>query len=142
MSDATSDPVDTVARTIWGEARGQGVPGMTAVAAVIGNRAANPRWWGADLVSVCLKPWQFSCRNADDPNLPKLLAVDASDPQFAEALVIAGDLVAGTLVDPTGGADSYYDMSIPPPNWAATATCTVDIAGMRFYRVELPAPTT
>jgi N-acetylmuramoyl-L-alanine amidase len=134
------DPTDIVARTMWGEARGAGVEGMTAVAAVIGNRAANPRWWGSDLISVCQKPWQFSCWNVDDPNLPKLEAVDASDPQFAEALVIAASLVAGTLLDPTNNADSYYDLSIPAPSWAGDATFTVQIGNMRFYRVVLEGP--
>ena len=36
-------PLSVVARTIWGEARGDGVPGMHAVANVIANRVRNPR---------------------------------------------------------------------------------------------------
>lgn len=137
---STDVTVETLARTIWGEARGDGIPGMEAVAAVIVNRARHPRWWGRDIYGVCTKSWQFSCWNANDPNLAKLLSVTPADPQFAEALVIAGRAVAGVLPDPTRGADSYYDASIPPPSWAATAVHTVDIGSQRFYRVELPPP--
>jgi len=34
-----SDPLDTMARTVWGEARGEGERGMEAIAWVIKNRA-------------------------------------------------------------------------------------------------------
>lgn len=133
--------VDTLARTIWGEARGDGAPGMSAVAAVIVNRADHPRWWGADIISVCTKPWQFSCRDAGDPNLPKLEAVTQDDPSFVLALDIAERAVARTLPDPTNGADSYYDRSMPsPPAWVDGAIWTADIGTQRFYRVELPPP--
>ena len=38
--------IDTLARTIWGEARGEGSAGMQAVANVVMNRAAIGGWWG------------------------------------------------------------------------------------------------
>ena len=50
-AEAKSDPVDILARTIWGEARNQDRVGMEAVASVILHRARNPRWWGTDVVS-------------------------------------------------------------------------------------------
>jgi len=86
--------VDTLARTLWGEARGEPVRGIEAVAAVVVNRVrlAQRRggmWWGSDIVAVCRKPWQFSCWNADDPNRAKLLAVTAADPVFATCLRVA-----------------------------------------------------
>ena len=56
------DPnVDTVARTIAGEARGCGILDMIAVGAVIRERVLRPGWWGSDWISVCRKPSQFSC---------------------------------------------------------------------------------
>ena len=136
-----TDPADILARTVWGEARGDGRLGMSAVACCILNRAAHPRWWGRDVLGVCLQPWQFSCWNADDPNLPKMRAVDGSDPQFAIAQDIARTALQGGLADLTEGADSYYDILMPQaPIWAARATPTVTILHHRYMRVELPAP--
>ena len=60
-------------RTIWGEARGEGEPGMTAVAHVLLNRLKDGRW-GTALGSVCLAPYQFSCWNIGDPNRARMLA--------------------------------------------------------------------
>jgi hypothetical protein len=87
--------IDTFARTIWGEARGEGCLGMEAVAYVIRNRVRNPRWWGKDYSSVCLAHSQFSCWNQNDPNLPKLRSVTDTDLQFKVALDVAGDAASG-----------------------------------------------
>jgi N-acetylmuramoyl-L-alanine amidase len=137
----SSDPLDVLARTIWGEARGTGITGMKHVASVILNRAAHPRWWGHDVVSVCLKPYQFSCWNSKDPNLPKLSRVTVADRQFSDARYIASQALAGRLVDETGGADSYYALSSRnPPSWIAKATHTMSDGFHAFWRVELHAP--
>lgn len=136
-----ADPVDVLARTVWGEARSDGRAGMEAVASVVLNRARHPRWWGTDVLSVCLDPWQFSCWNQADPNLPKLSAVDDRDAAFQLALLVAHDAVNGVLADPTGGADSYYEIGTRAPSWAVRSKWTRNILGHAFYRVELPAPT-
>lgn len=135
-----TDPVDILARTVWGEARSDGRPGMEAVACVVLNRAHNPRWWGHDILSVCLDPWQFSCWNEGDPNLPKMRVVDGADPSFVTALAVAADAVAGRLVDATKGADSYYAVGTPAPSWIKRASSTCVILRHSFWRVELPAP--
>lgn len=134
------DPTEILARTIWGEARSTGKAGMQHVASVILNRANNPRWWGDDVISVCQKPRQFSCWNEQDPNREKLLAVTEADPEFRTAMFIA--LQAHQLPDLTGGADSYYALSMAtPPTWAAKATRTMVDGWHAFYRTELPAAT-
>jgi hypothetical protein len=135
-----NDPamIDTYARTIWGEARGEERSGMEAVACVIRNRVRHPRWWGKDFSSVCLAPSQFSCWNTDDPNLPKLKAVTDADPQFKTALAVADAAASGTLVDPTENADSYFAVGSKEPFWTAKATRTCIIGHHAFYRVELP----
>lgn len=124
---------DVLARTIWGEARGDGPIGMYAVACVVLNRVANPRWWGHSITTVCLKPWQFSAWNATDPNRAKLVAVDASDPMFAQALRIAEHAVEHGLPDVTLGADSYHTAAVRPP-WSAELSPTTVIAHHLFYR--------
>ena len=133
MTDGV-DPVETLARTVWGEARGEGRTGMVAVASVIKNRADHPRWWGHNIVSVCTDPYQFSCRNRTDPNYPKLLSVTASDPQYAEALDIAAGVIAGTTPDAVQGATRYYDSRMPiPPSWAVGHTPLCQIGHHLFF---------
>ncbi len=133
--------VDTLARTLWGEARGCGIGGMSHVANVIVNRADSPRWWGDDITSVCRAPHQFSCWNIDDPNHDKLLAVGANDREFVEAVSIAWKAIGRKLIDATDGADSYYALSMEePPAWAERATQTFADGHHVFMRVELPAP--
>jgi len=119
-----------LARTVWGEARGERgqIDGMEAVAHVVLNRVRRATYWGRDVVEVCRKPWQFSCWNRNDPNLPQLLAVDATNARFAQALAIARRLMAQEQDrpqerlrgDPTAGATHYHAARLaPPPRWAA-----------------------
>ena len=132
----------TLARTMWGEARGERPPGMAAVGHVVLNRVLGARWWGYDVESVCRHDRQFSCWNADDPNLPKMLRVTTADPQFAEA----SDLAAGFVAikaddpqrirdDPTHGATHYFDRRMPTwPNWAAGRQPVADIGNHHFFK--------
>ncbi len=127
------DTHSVFARTIWGEARGEGQSGMEAVASVMLNRAAHPGWWGTDVKSVCLAPWQFSCWLVSDPNREKMLAVDVSDPEFAIASDIAARALAGELADGTGGADSYVNLAVDQPHWIESAHQTCVIGHHTFY---------
>jgi len=61
---STDKDRDILARTLWGEARGEGLAGQIAVAWTIRNRVFDGKaksWWGEGYAGVCLKPWQFSC---------------------------------------------------------------------------------
>lgn len=135
---ATRDAaIDTLARTLWGEARGEPVRGIEAVAAVVVNRALIARrrggfWWGDTVVGVCRKPFQFSCWNADDPNLPKLTAVTEADPAFAVCLRIARRAVAGALPDPTGGCTHYHARNVHPA-WARGHVPRAEFGTHLFY---------
>ena len=132
------DPVDILARTIWGEARGEGYKGMQAIASVILNRSkyalSKKRgfWWGGDIVSVCLKPWQFSCWNKNDPNRKKLLTVTTYDRSFELALSIAQRAIDGELEDITGGSDHYHTVTIKP-FWAEGEEPVCQIGNHKFY---------
>lgn len=130
--------IDFLARTIWGEARGESVRGMEAVACVILNRAAISKrrrnyWWGNDVTSVCLKPFQFSCWNEGDPNREKLLAVTESDPQFAICLRIAKRALGGALPDITNGATHYHAKGCSP-SWAREMQPCAEVGRHLFYR--------
>ncbi len=126
------DEIDTVARTIWGEARGEGIEGMEAVAAVIQNRVRARSWYGATFEDVCKKPLQFSCWNTSDPNYNKILAVNDNDEMFRYALKIAEATIDDELVDITGGATHYHAKSIYP-SWASSLTQTAQIGNHIFY---------
>lgn len=132
--------VDVLARTIWGEARGQVKEGMEAVASVVLNRVAIARerggyWWGSDIVQVCQKPFQFSCWNANDPNRPKLLAVDDKNIHFATCKRIARRAVYGCLQDHTSGATHYHAYYVSP-YWAKGVEPTITIGDHIFYALE------
>ena len=130
----TPDDLDVMARTIWGEARGEPLEGKVAVAWVIKNRADHPGWWGHGVANVCRQPWQFSCWNADDPNRAKLIGVTARDEMFRESLMAAAGVLSGNLPDPTGGANHYHARGIAP-NWAAGEVPTVRLRHHLFYKI-------
>ena len=136
--------IDVLARTIWAEARGEGIRGMEAVAAVIMNRVnadlgndQKPDWWGEGVTAVCRKPWQFSCWNMDDPNRDKLIAVTGKDPWFAHAIEVARRAIKGELEDPTAGSDHYCTATVAPvTSWTAGRTPAARIGRHLFYKLR------
>lgn len=135
--------VETLARTLWGEARGEPEDGKRAVAWVIRNRASRSRFAGALLgtpgavARVCRAPWQFSCWNEGDPNRAKLLALPVD--RMAGEMAIAAAVLDGGLGDPTHGADHYHTIDAPawatlwPPDWAPTMQEVARFGGHVFY---------
>lgn len=113
--------IDTLARTLWGEARGEGEAGLEAVAAVVVNRTRRSAefWWGHRIEDVCRRKFQFSCWNENDPNLPKLKKVTGDDLPFETCVAVATRAVDGLLADSTGGATHYHHRATRP-NWATT----------------------
>lgn len=129
------EDIAVMARTVWGEARGESFDGKTAVAWVIRNRAERGGWWGATIRDVCRKPFQFSCWNPSDPNLGKLQAVTIIDGPFVACLAASSAVLAGIVPDPTGGATHYHTLSISP-KWAEGQTPTVTLGSHVFYKLE------
>ncbi len=130
--------VEIVARTVWGEARGEGRRGMAAVAHVIANRAAQGRIYGGPtLRGVCLAPFQFSVWNGDDPNRRATLAVTTADPHYRAALDLVGRVViAGNLSEVPAmvrGADHYHATTIPAPAFTTKMARLGDVGLHRFY---------
>ena len=120
MSEATlpTDPKVIFTLTLLGEAENTGVSGMQHVASVILNRARIGGWWGHDVRSVCLAPWQFSCWNPG-PDRDRILALPTTYPWYGIADGIVSLAMAGSLADATLGADSYYARSMKtPPAWS------------------------
>ena len=135
---SASDDVDILARTIYGEARGELVAGKVAVACVILNRVRRARarsgryWWGATVRDVCLRAWQFSCWNVNDPNRAKIETVGPDNRNFQTCLRVARRAIAGTLRDTTHGATHYHNRAVNPP-WARGRAPVSEIGGHLFY---------
>lgn len=130
------DPVDLdlMARTVYGEARGEPDEGWTAVAWVIRNRAAKGGWWGDTPAHVCLCRKQFSCWNKLDPNRQVIADLTIHHPSYRKALSIAAEVMdAPDDADPIKGATHYHADTVAP-GWAAgTEPCAV-IGRHRFYK--------
>jgi N-acetylmuramoyl-L-alanine amidase len=136
---ATDHDKDVLARTLWGEARGEGLAGMIAVAWSIRNRVEDHKpasWWGEGYAGVCQAPYQFSCWNKNDPNYPFLSGAEAIPAtEFAAAQHAAEAVIDGSAPDITGGATHYYATTMPkPPVWAALATQTLKLGHHLFFK--------
>ncbi|PHN28987.1 cell wall hydrolase [Pseudomonas sp. ICMP 561] len=134
---------DILARTLWGEARGEGLPGQIAVAWTIRNRVemdlnndGKPDWWGEGYSGVCLKPYQFSCWNKNDPNYPFLSgAKQIPFRELAQARIAADLVIDGKQPDPTSGATHYYATTMPKaPAWVAKAKQTLKLGHHIFFK--------
>jgi len=128
MTDA-----DILARTIVGEARGEGQNGMICVANVVMNRTniaklylaqkdkPHPLFGDGSPASACLAKWQFSCWNEGDPNKAIIEALGMDKAIFREAIDIAIKAVNGQLTDLTDGATHYKRIGTPA-KWAEGQT--------------------
>lgn len=137
-------PEIILALCIWAEARGEGERGMQAVAWVIRNRVeadlgndGKPDWWGEGYAGVILAPWQFSSFNANDPNLPKLIALahGGDAPGWNLAKKIARDVIAGRTPDLTKGSTHYFNARVCGfPAWSKNMLLVAVVGNHRFYR--------
>lgn len=134
--------VDILARTLYGEARGEGIEGMEAVACVIINRYNAKKWFTGyiyengqkvpSIAQTCLKKFQFSCWNKNDPNFPALKKITVDDKIFRECLLIAQKAIEGKLEDFTNGALFYHTRQIKP-QWARKKTPCYEVKNHLFY---------
>jgi N-acetylmuramoyl-L-alanine amidase len=126
---------DTLARTVWGESRGEPEEGQVAVSAVVANRArAQQGRWGLTVEAVCLKAQQFSCWNPQDANYQRINNVGPDDATFASCLTLARQTLQGQIADPTQGATFYANLSTAAPSWASSMVRTTQIGHHTFFR--------
>jgi len=131
--------IDVLARTIFGEARGEPLEGMEAVASVVLNRVKIAQkkeryWWGNNIIGVCQKPYQFSCWNKNDPSYKRLTTVTKDNTTFETCLKISASAVDGQLWDCTGGA-THYHADYVSPYWSVGEKPTKKISRHIFYKL-------
>lgn len=111
-------------QNIYHEARGEGVAGMQAVAAVTLNRAAQT---GKTICDTVFAPKQFSWANtAKGRN--KRMTGDTS-----VVYAVAAQAMSGTMVDITGGATHYHTKKVKPV-WRKALDKIAIINNHIFYR--------
>lgn len=107
--------LEILAKTIFGEARGEDEKGQIAVACCILNRFKSKKWYaGKTIALTCQKPWQFSCWNKNDPNAQKLASL--TFPAYSKYFPI---IEKAEKEDITNGATHYYAPALVScPKWA------------------------
>ena len=120
---------------VWREAQGETRAAKIAVAFSILNRVDNPKWWGTSIGAVIAKKWQYSSMAAPgDPNLIKYpLPQDLS---FQDSMSAVNAALAAGAINTVPGADSYYDVSIPPPKWAKPEQFVKQVGAFRFFNTD------
>lgn len=107
-----------LAKTIYGEARGESIETMLAVGWVIRNRLQAKRY-GDTYKDVVLQPKQFSCWNEDDPNYKVIKGRIAG--KLWEVCIGVAIVVMQSVEkhNPVPGVRHYYDKSMDsnPPYW-------------------------
>lgn len=167
MSDAevlaALDSRQTLALTADAEARRiprdrSPVEELIAVMCIARNRRPQyTRWRAVDdsYKAICLAPSQFSCWNAGtDPNHLRLMALarllvdtnsvlqtidpsGAVDTELRECLFLADGVIANTIIDRTGGCDSYFAPAAMKPAGripaGAIGKVLLDVGDQKFY---------
>lgn len=115
----TIDDILILARTIYGEARGEHDTAQRAVAHVVINRWRSPRFRaGHSISAVCLRYKQFSAWNRNkatrrnDVNREKMQAATVDDLTFRRCFLSA--LAAIDEPDFTYGAMHYHTRDVQP----------------------------
>ena len=134
--------IDIMARTIYGEARGEyhhingGLAALIAVGNVIKNRLEAKTWFGKTISEVCQKPFQFSCWNPGDPNIDKISMTYITDPILLICQKIAKNILNEELPDITNGSNHYFanSMSIAP-KWTKGQRPVFKLGHHIFYKI-------
>lgn len=127
----TEHDMEIMAKTIFGEARGETHKGQVAVACCIMNRFKSKKWFSAKTIAgVCQKPWQFSCWNKNDPNAQKIANLSYS--VYSKYFPIIKEAMLGDI---TNGATHYYAPKVVKcPKWAEGKEPCAEIGHHLFFK--------
>ena len=135
--------IDVVARTIFGEARGEyyrpdgGISALISVANVMRNRVEGSKRFGKTYQEVCRKPYQFSCWNPRDPNALLVARIQrGEDRLFDICLKVAENVIDGVWPDITSGANHYHASWMKSyPAWAVGTVPSYRCGQHIFYKL-------
>ena len=146
--------LDILAKTIYGEARGEGNLGREAVGCTIINRWKSGKWYNGydtnndgmeSIAEVCQqivpksKWYQYSAWNADNPKLAEINACNLYNAVFRECVAIAMLVIANSADqrwaarDKSNSATHYFADYIATPVWAAGKKPCAIIGRHRFF---------
>jgi spore germination cell wall hydrolase CwlJ-like protein len=132
------DDIDVLARTIYGEARGEfldtGIAALIAIANVALNRSKKPSFWGGSIRDICLQPKQFSCWNPRDANYALIKKVMRGEMLFDTCWQTAQNVLEEKWPDITKGADHYHTVSVKP-FWAVGKKSLLTLGHHVFYNL-------
>lgn len=136
----TDYDLDILARTLYGEARGEyaksGPAALITVGNVIMNRFRRAGKYGKTVTEICLNPRQFSCWNTNDPNRTLIQGEDLEkDPLFKLCQKIAQKVMKGIWPDLTRDSDHYHATSCKPP-WARESKIKLHLGHHIFYKLD------
>ena len=137
-----TNDIDILARTIYGEARGEyggsgGMASLISVGNVVMNRVKAQCWYGKSIQEVCQKPWQFSCWNEGDPNRAVITHAVIDDPIFSLCQEVAINISREQWPDLTKGSDHYHASTMPIfPRWAREKNPRVCVGKHLFYQLR------
>ena len=143
MKTYDENDIDVLARTIYGEARGEyfrkdgGISSFVCVANVICNRATKPKRYGASVAKVCQRAYQFSCWNKNDPNRVIITRIKRGDDKIFDLCYdVAEKVLAGQWPDLTEGANHYHASWMKTyPAWSLGKTPTKRMGQHIFYQL-------
>lgn len=133
--------VNILARTLWGEARGENQAGKKAVASVIWNRAGKNT---DNLIKVVFRRKQFSCWNylaksKKRPGTYKYIipAAAAKNPidkkSWDECVALATELIGGKFISTVTNANAYYVTNMSKkPYWTVSLSSTTNVGHHTF----------
>lgn len=135
--------IDALTLTIWGEARGEPIEGKIGVAMVMRNRVLKKYRGAMTFVAVCTAHAQFSAWTDEAAQMQAENEILTGDPTLAQhpdpalrlCREIAKATMSGLICDNTHGANHYYALTIPQPNWTTGASALATLGNQRFYNV-------
>ncbi len=117
LSLKEQEDIDLIARTVYGEARGErSLQALQAIAHVILNRTRDKNNWPSSIKEVILQKEQFSCWNEKDPNFYKIQSVSFNNKDFLRCYKATLDAFFAKT-DLIHGANHYHAENVFP-RWA------------------------
>ena len=99
------------------------------------NRMKEPEKYGSTLDEVIFKPKQYS--GVEGKEFKKFFngGLTAEEEKYVKrAYKVAGGVLRGTISDPTGGANHYFNPKLVKPSWAKKMKKTFTSGSHDYYK--------